>query len=352
MPVRVSSGNTRGPAFLNPRYTFENFVVGAGNRLCHAAALAVAEAPGRAYNPLFIYGGVGLGKTHLMQAVGHYIHATRPNLRIQNITTEAFVSDVVTSTKENRLFDFSNQFRNTDLLMVDDIQYLENKERTQDIFFQAFNHLHEAQKQIIVTCDRLPKDIPTLTERLKSRLGNGLITDINPPDFETRLAILQKKLEDDKFHLSESVLDYIASTIKTNIRDLEGALNRIEFQASYNGEEINIEFVQKIIHDIAPAQSPGPASPDAIISAVSRHYNIPVEDIKGRCRKKEMVRARHVSMSLIREMTGMQYERIGGLFGKDHSSVITSCEKIKMELERDASLRRDLDSIRARVLQS
>jgi len=327
-------------------------VVGSSNRLCHAAALAVAESPGKAYNPLFIYGGVGLGKTHLMQAVGHYIQATRPNLNIQYVTTDAFVNDVVTSIQENRLFEFSNRARRVDLLMVDDIQYLQNKERTQHEFFQIFNHLYEAQKQIIITCDRLPKDIPTLAERLKSRVGWGLIADINEPDFETRLAILQKKLETDDMDMPDGVLDLIASTIKTNIRDLEGALNRIVAYAHLNGQEITLEFVEKIIKDIAPPDDHGPVHPDQIITVASRYFSIPVEDVKGRRRKKEIVHARHVAMYLIREMTDMTLQAIGAVFNKDHSSVLTSCDKIKKECDNDAEMRRTVDTLRSRVYQS
>lgn len=335
--------------FLNPRYTFDNFVVGANNRLCHAASLAVAEAPGKAYNPLFIYGGVGLGKTHLMQAVGHYVLSTRPNLSLQYITTDAFVNQVITSIQENRLFEFSSQFKRTDVLLVDDIQFLQGKERTQYEFFQIFNSLHEAHKQIVITCDRLPKDIPTLEDRLASRLGWGLIADIKPPDYETRLAILQNKARSDRVEVPEGVLELVAETVNSNIRDLEGTLNRIIAYSNLSDKNISIDLVEKILRDIAPMRERGPVTPDDIIKAVCVYFNLDVEDIKGKRRKKEIVLPRRIAMFLCRELTTLSLQSIGTVFAKDHSTVLYSCDKLKKEAEDSADLKQAISIIKGKI---
>ena len=349
-PVQVSRPEPREPRpYLNPRYTFDHFVVGANNRLCHAASLAVAEAPGRAYNPLFIYGGVGLGKTHLMQAIGHYVQSTRPNLSVMYVTTDAFVNQVITSIQENRLFEFNNQFKKVDLLLVDDIQFLQNKERTQYEFFQIFNNLHEGIKQIVITCDRLPKDIPTLEDRLVSRLGWGLIADIKPPDYETRLAILQKKLAMDEVEVPEGALELVAGTVTTNIRDLEGTLNRIIAYANLSDQEITLDLVEKILGDIAPLRERGPVNAEDIINSVARYYDLDQTDLKGKRRKKEIVLPRRIAMYLCRELTDMSLQSIGKVFSKDHSTVLYSCDKLRTELKDNPDLKQTLATIRGKL---
>lgn len=335
--------------FLNPRYTFESFVVGASNRLCHAASLAVAEAPGRAYNPLFIYGGVGLGKTHLMQAIGHYVLAAKPNLNVLYITTDAFVNDVITSIQENRLYEYSNQMKKTDVLLVDDIQYLEKKERTQHEFFNIFNSLFQAQKQIVLTCDRPPKDLSTLEERLRTRFGWGLIADLQTPDFETRIAILKKKLEDDEVKMPAGALDMIASAVVSNIRDLEGALIRIIAYANLCGQEITLELVENVIREIAPMKQQGPISANQIIDAVCKYFSIDAGDLIGKRRKQEIAKPRHMAMYLCRDLTDMSLQSIGKIFDKDHSSVLYACEKIERETNLDPNLKQTVEAIKGRL---
>lgn len=348
-PVPQVQQQQRPRPFLNPRYTFDNFVVGANNRLCHAASLAVAEAPGKAYNPLFIYGGVGLGKTHLMQAVGHYVLSTRPNLSLQYITTDAFVNQVITSIQENRLFEFSSQFKRTDVLLVDDIQFLQGKERTQYEFFQIFNALHEAHKQIVITCDRLPKDIPTLEDRLASRLGWGLIADIKPPDYETRLAILQNKAHSDRVEVPEGVLERVAEAVNSNIRDLEGTLNRIVAYSNLSDQDVTIDLVEKILRDIAPMRERGPLTPDDIIRTVCDYFDLDIEDLKGKRRKKEIVLPRRVAMFLCRELTSLSLQSIGTVFDKDHSTVLYSCDKLKKEIDASAELKQTIVTIKGKI---
>lgn len=337
--------------YLNPKYTFETFIVGASNRLCHAAALAVAEAPGKAYNPLFVYGGVGLGKTHIMQAIGHYTLETRPHLNVEYITTDAFIHEMMSFVQSGNLLNFRNRYQKSDILLMDDVQFIQGKERTQYEFFQIFNAFFEAKKQIVVTCDRLPKEIPTLEDRMVSRLNWGLIADIKPPDFETRLAILRKKIElDETSDIPESVLELIAETVTTNIRDLEGTLNRVVAYANLSKREVSLPLTEEIIRDIVPSKDTSSINVKNILKEVSSYYGVDVDDLLGQRRKKEIVAPRMVAMYLARDMTGLSLSQIGKDIGnKDHSSVLYACEKIEKEMKKDPSLRLGVENLKDKL---
>lgn len=336
--------------FLNPRYTFDTFVVGSTSLLCYNASLSVAEAPGRAYNPLFIYGGVGLGKTHLLQAIGHYIVATKPNLIVEYNTSHAFIQEFMSCIREKRMHDFSAHYQKIDVLLVDDVQFLEGKDRTQYEFFHIFNDFYEKKKQMVVTCDRLPKDIPTMEDRLTSRLSWGLVCDIQPPDFETRLLILKKKLESDGHQISETVLEYIASTIKSNIRLLEGALTRIIAYSKLVDKEITMELAEKIMQDIAPGRDPEVITVGEIIKVVSHHFGSNPEEVTGKRRKKEVVLPRMVAMYLARDLTKLSLSVIGKEFGgRDHTTVIYSCEKVVREMAGDQAFKKTVDGLRDKI---
>ncbi len=336
--------------FLNPRYTFDTFVVGGNNQLCYNASLTAAEAPGRAYNPLFIYGGVGLGKTHLMQAIGHYVAVTKPNLIVEYNTSDAFIHEFMTCIREKRLHEFRNHYQRLDVLLLDDVQFLEGKDRTQYEFFHIFNDFYEKKKQIVVTCDRLPKDIPTMEDRLTSRLSWGLVCDIQPPDFETRLSILRKKVETDNYFVADDVLNYVANTITTNIRNLEGALNRIIAYSKLMNQEITMELAEKIISDIAPERDPEKITVAEIIKVVSKHYNIEPDEVTGKRRKKEVVLPRSVAMYLARDLTRLSLSTIGSEFGgRDHTTVIYTCEKIEKEMASDPNFKKTVENLKQKI---
>jgi len=313
---------------LNPKYTFDSFVIGASNRFAHAASLAVAELPADAYNPLFLYGGVGLGKTHLMHAIGHHIHANNPSARLLYITSEKFTTMLIDAISKKTNQEFRDQMRTVDVLMVDDIQFISGKTATQEEFFHTFNELHSNGKQIIISSDRPPKDIPTLEERLRSRFEWGLIADIQKPDFDTRIAILRKKAENEGIEISDEMLELIAARIESNIRELEGSLNRVNAYAKLNRCAINEEVISHALRDIAVVRDPKRITPDLIIDAVADYYGIGTNLLRGSSRKKEIAMARHVAVYLTREMTGLSLPRIGDAFSRDHSTIINSCEKI------------------------
>lgn len=327
-------------AYLNPRYTFDTFVVGNGNRFAHAASLAVAEAPATAYNPLFLYGGVGLGKTHLMQAIGYNVLKTNPKSKVLYITCEMFTNELISSIKEGKMQDFRNKYRNIDLLMVDDIQFIVGKERTQEEFFHTFNTLHEANKQIVVSSDRPPKEIPTLEERLRSRFEWGLIADIQPPDFETRIAILRKKAELVDLVVPGEVLQFIASKIESNIRELEGGLIRVVAFASLSNLEISIPLVEQVLKDISDSSKKNHSiSIDLIKKTVAEYYSVKIDDMSAKIRTKEIATARQVAMYLCRELTSSSLPKIGEEFGgRDHTTVIHANEKIKGALKTDKDI--------------
>ncbi len=329
----------QGANTFNPKSTFDTFVVGSSNRFAHAASLAVAEAPGKAYNPLFLYGGVGLGKTHLMHAIGHFIQEHFPNTRMLYLPAEMFTNELVTAIKSNKNVEFRNRFRNVDVLMLDDIQFIAGRDSTQEEFFHTFNALHSAGKQIIISSDKPPREIARLEERLRSRFEWGLIADIQKPDFDTRVAILRKKAEEEGIAVATDMLELIAGRIESNIRELEGSLTRVSAYAKLSHCEINEEVITHALRDIAVVRDPKRVTPDLIIDAVSEYYGLSPQLLRGNSRKKEIALARHVAVYLTREMTGMSLPRIGDAFGRDHSTIINSCDKIAAQLESSQDMK-------------
>jgi chromosomal replication initiator protein len=336
------------PGMLNPKYTFDTFVIGSGNRFAHAASLAVAEAPAKAYNPFFIYGGVGLGKTHLMHAIGHYVMEQKPNAKVVYLSSEKFTNEFINSIRDNKAIDFRNKYRNVDVLLIDDIQFLAGKESTQEEFFHTFNTLHEESKQIVISSDRPPKEIPTLEDRLRSRFEWGLITDIAPPDLETRIAILRKKAKADGLDIPNEVMLYIANQIDTNIRELEGALIRVVAYSSLVNEDVTPELAAAALKDIIPSSKPRVVTILDIQHAVGEHYNIRLEDFSAKKRTKSIAFPRQVAMFLSRELTDYSLPKIGEEFGgRDHTTVIHAHEKIASLLKNDTQLQQDIKQIRS-----
>lgn len=324
---------------LNPRYTFDNFVVGNSNRFAHAASLAVAESPAKAYNPLFIYGGVGLGKTHLMHAIGHYARNKNNHYIVAYVTSEKFTNDLINSIREEKTVEFKNKYRSIDTLLIDDIQFLANKERTQEEFFHTFNTLYEANKQIVISSDRPPKEIPTLEDRLRSRFEWGLITDIQPPDFETRIAILQKKAQMENLIIPDEVITFIADRINSNIRELEGALIRVAAYSSLNNEIINKDMAADILKDILPAKKPVQITIPRIQQKVAEYFNIKLEDLKSKKRTRNVAFPRQIAMYICREITDNSLPKIGDQFGgRDHTTVLHAQDKITHEIKNDPTL--------------
>lgn len=338
-PVSSQSIDILNLPRLNPKYVFEEFVIGNSNRFAHAASLAVAESPAKAYNPLFIYGGVGLGKTHLMHAIGHYILNNNPSSKVMYISSEAFTNELINSIKDDKNEAFRNKFRTVDVLLVDDIQFIAGKERTQEEFFHTFNALHEANKQIILSSDRPPKDIPTLEDRLRSRFEWGLITDIQPPDFETRIAILRKKAETEFIDVSNDVLSFIAKNIKSNIRELEGALTRVVAYSSLTNKSVSIELATEALKDIVKPSRPKQINVEMIKDVVSQYYNMKVEDFDSKRRTRSISYPRQIAMYLCRELTDLSLPRIGEEFGgRDHTTVIHAYDKITNDIKVDDDL--------------
>jgi chromosomal replication initiator protein len=331
---------------LNPKYVFDEFVIGNSNRFAHAASLAVAESPAKAYNPLFIYGGVGLGKTHLMHAIGHYILDQNTNAKVVYVTSEKFTNELINSIKDDKNAEFRNRYRNVDVLLVDDIQFIAGKERTQEEFFHTFNALYEANKQIIVSSDRPPKEIPTLEDRLRSRFEWGLITDIQPPDFETRIAILRKKAEVDSIIIPNEVYEFIAKKIKSNIRELEGALTRIIAYSSLANVEISVEIAAEALKDIIASSKPKQINVELIKTIVSQHFNVKLEDFESKRRTRSISYPRQIAMYLCRELTDMSLPKIGEEFGgRDHTTVIHAYDKISKEKIESSTFKARLDKI-------
>lgn len=337
---------------LNPKYTFDTFVVGNSNRLAHAAALAVAEAPSKAYNPLFIYGGVGLGKTHLMQAIAQYILSHNPIIKVLYVSSEKFTNELINSIRDDKNEEFRNRYRTIDVLLIDDIQFIAGKERTQEEFFHTFNALYESNKQIIISSDRPPKDIPTLENRLRSRFEWGLITDIQPPDFETRIAILKKKAQLEKLIISDDVLVYIADKIESNIRELEGSLNRVIAYASLTNSPININLAEEALKDILQNKT-RIITPEKIKKIVSKYFNINEDDFKSQKRSRNIAFPRQIAMYLCRELTNLSLPKIGKEFGgRDHTTVIHACEKVLEDMEKDLELKETIEEIKKNILAS
>lgn len=347
---------TSNPSDLNPerkysqlveKYTFDSFVIGKGNQMAHAAALVVAEEPGTIYNPLFFYGGVGLGKTHLMHAIGHRLRELNPHANVKYVTSEMFANDFIDSIRNRTQKEFRNEYRQVDLLLVDDIQFFSDKEGTQEEFFHTFNALYDQRKQIVLTSDRLPNEIPKLQERLVSRFAWGLSVDITPPDLETRIAILRSKAEAENLEIPDSTLSYIAGQIDSNIRELEGALLRVQAFATIENLEITTGLAADALKSMLPSKQTAGKNIEDIKKTVAKFYDVTVEEINGRKRVQTIVRPRQVAMYLSREITGESFPKIGKEFGgKDHTTVIYAHDKIDELLETDFELKNKIDEIK------
>ncbi|MEI6308657.1 MAG: chromosomal replication initiator protein DnaA [bacterium] len=351
LPLAADDPSQERRHHFNPRYTFGSFVVGASNRFAHAACLAVATAPGRAYNPLFVYGGVGLGKTHLLQAIGNHMLEATPQLKVIYLSSEKFTNDVINGIRDHRMGGFRDHYRTVDVILIDDIQFIAGKESTQEEFFHTFNALHDASKQIILTSDKLPREIPTLEDRLRSRFEWGLLADIQLPDLETRIAILKKRTELEAIDLPAEVLSYIAYNITSNIRELEGALTRILAYASLYNQEIDLSMTMYVLKDLIPVTT-RPLSVAEIQKAVAGYFQIPTEVLLAKKRSRDVVIPRHIAMYLAREMTDFSLPQLGESFGgRDHTTVLYACDKIKTEKEADINLQTALDEIRKLLLR-
>ncbi|MDD4803165.1 MAG: chromosomal replication initiator protein DnaA [Syntrophomonas sp.] len=331
---------------LNSKYTFNTFVVGNSNRFAHAACYAVGEAPARAYNPLFIYGGVGLGKTHLMHAIAHRIMANHPSFSVKYVSSEQFTNELISAIKDDSTASFRNKYRNIDVLLIDDIQFLAGKERTQEEFFHTFNSLYEANKQVVISSDRPPRNIPTLEDRLRSRFEWGLITDIQIPDLETRIAILRKKAQADDFNVPYDVLDYIANYIDNNIRELEGALVRFVAFATINNRPLSMETASEALKDILPPPRPKKITIECIQKEVCSFYGISLTELLSKKRNKQLVYPRQVAMFLCRKLTDASFPLIGDQFGgRDHTTVMHSVDKIEKEKKESPELTSALEKL-------
>ncbi|WP_274365072.1 chromosomal replication initiator protein DnaA [Paenibacillus thermotolerans] len=352
-PKRVAPAEpaaNAGASMLNPKYKFETFVIGANNRFAHAASLAIAESPAKAYNPLFLYGGVGLGKTHLMHAIGHYIIEHNPSARVLYLSSEKFTNEFINAIRDNRGESFRNKYRNIDILLIDDIQFLAGKEQTQEEFFHTFNSLHEQGKQIVISSDRPPKEIPTLEERLRSRFEWGLITDIQPPDLETRIAILRKKAKAENLDIPNEAMMYIANQIDTNIRELEGALIRVVAYSSLVNQDITTHLAAEALKDIIPNSRNRVITIQDIQQRVGEYYGMKPEDFKARKRTKAVAFPRQIAMYLSRELTDHSLPKIGEAFGgRDHTTVIHAHEKISASIQQDQELFKIIQTIRDKI---
>jgi chromosomal replication initiator protein len=338
-PVKAPNSQTR----LNEKYTFDTFVIGASNRFAHAAAVAVSEAPARAYNPLFVWGESGLGKTHLLHAVGHYAQRLFPGMRVRYVSTEEFTNDFINSLRDDRKVAFQRRYRDVDVLLVDDIQFLVGKEGTQEEFFHTFNTLHNANKQIVVSSDRPPKQLATLEDRLRTRFEWGLITDIQPPELETRIAILRKKAAGDRLAAPDEVLEFIAARIERNIRELEGALIRVTAFASLNRQPVDVQLAEIVLRDLIPDAPAHEIGASTIMAVTAEYFALTIEELCGPGKTKALAQARQIAMYLCRELTDLSLPRIGQTFGgRDHTTVMHANKKIRKEM---AERRRTYDQV-------
>ncbi|TBT83488.1 chromosomal replication initiator protein DnaA [Propioniciclava sinopodophylli] len=348
-PVPGASNGDR----LNPKYTFENFVIGSSNRFAHAAAVAVAEAPGKSYNPLMIYGPSGLGKTHLLHGIGHYVRQYFPQVRVKYVSTEELTNDFINAISENRTVEFRKTYRDIDVLLIDDIQFLESKIQTQEEFFHTFNTLHNAQKQIVMTSDRPPKALEALEPRLRSRFEWGLLTDIQPPDLETRIAILRKKATSEHLSATPEVLEFIAGKIATNIRELEGALIRVTAFASLNHQPVDMRLAEEVLKDLIPEGVEAQITPPLIMSQTANYFNITVDDLCGPARTHVLVTARQIAMYLCRELTDFSLPAIGRLFGgRDHTTVMHANKKIRQLMAERRTIYNQVTELTNRIKQA
>jgi chromosomal replication initiator protein len=332
---------------FNPRYTFEDYIVGGNNRFAHAAARAAAERPGQTYNPLFIYGGVGLGKTHLLQAVGHTVSRNYPDYRIVYTGAERFMNEMIKAIRDGTSEEFRDHYRHVDVLLIDDIQFIAGKESTQEEFFHTFNALHDARKQIVISCDKPPKALNPLEERLRSRFEWGLIADIQPPDLETRIAILRSKAEKQELPVPGDVIQYLARRAPSNIRELEGSLNRIIAYASLNEKQLSVDLAAAALDSLSGPRRPQ-LTPQSIISSVAKYFSVSTDDLAGKSRDKAIVTPRQIAMYLVREETNSSLEQIGQLLGgRDHTTVMHGWDKISDAVQEDHQLRNDVLAIRS-----
>ncbi len=350
--VRIPpGGRQRRVAHLNPKYTFQSFVVGASNQFAHAASMAVADAPAQAYNPLFIYGGVGLGKTHLLNAIGNQV-AERLDLRIAYVTTEQFTNEVINSIRYDKMIELRKRYRSVDMLLIDDVQFLAGKERTQEEFFHTFNTLYEGRKQIVLSSDRFPKEMPDFEERLRSRFEWGLIADLQPPDVETRIAILRKKSDDEGIRLPDDVVQFLAATLKSNIRELEGSLVRLGAYSSLTGQAITLEMAKNVLRDLI-GEKRKIITMDDIQETVAARFHVKISDMKSRRRSKTLVHPRQIAMYLCRELTDSSFPEIGRQFGgKDHTTIIHACKQIKKAKDNDSALTSTLESLKNQIAKA
>ncbi len=351
--TRVPTGSTgtgRSPQTnLNPKYTFDTFVVGSGNRMAHAAALAVAESPAVMYNPLFIYGASGLGKTHLMQSIVHFINENKPGMRVLYVSCEQFITEMIDSIRNNSGSEFRDKYRNIDVLLIDDIQFISNKKGTQEELFHTFNAIYEANKQIVISSDRPPREIETLEDRLRSRFEWGLTVDISYPDYETRMAILRSKEENENYNIDNEVIKYIANNIRSNIRELEGALTKIVAYSRLNNKEITLEMAEEALRDHIYPDHENTITPERIISVVAEHYDLKPSDITSERRNKEVAYPRQVAMYLCCSLTNDSLSSIGKALKKDHTTVIHGRDKIAKDLIDNASLKKTVDILKKKL---
>ena len=348
-PERFTGGSDRASQ-LSEKYTFDRFVIGASNRFAHAASFAVAEAPAKAYNPLFIYGGAGLGKTHLLQAIGHYTMSLYPGMQVRYVTSEQFTNEFIDAISNGKQVPFQRRYRDVDVLLIDDIQFLESKERTQEEFFHTFNALHNAEKQIVISSDRPPKQIGQLEERLRTRFEWGLITDIQPPDLETRLAILRKKAVQDNLPVPDDVLELIASRISSNIREIEGALIRVTAFASLQRTDVSLQLAQVVLKDLFPGTENSEIGVSLIMSETANYFGLTIEDLCSTSRTRQLVTARQIAMYLTRELTDMSLPKIGAAFGgRDHTTVIHANNKIAGLMQERPAIYQQLQELTSRI---
>jgi len=352
-PLTEQSPSRRSDSRLNPKYSFDNFVIGGSNRFAHAAAVAVAEAPAKAYNPLFIYGGSGLGKTHLLHAIGHYAESLYPGIRVRYVSSEEFTNDFINSIANNRASVFQSRYREIDILLIDDIQFLQGKDSTQEAFFHTFNTLHDHNKQVVITSDLPPKHLTGFEDRMRSRFEWGLITDVQAPDLETRIAILRKKAQSEKMQVGNEILEFMASKVSSNIRELEGTLIRVTAFASLNRTEVDMALVQTVLKDLITLDEDNVIAPVDIINHTADYFKLTVDDLYGSSRSQAVATARQIAMYLCREMTNLSLPKIGQLFGnRDHTTVMYANKKITELMKERRSIYNQVTELTSRIKQN
>jgi chromosomal replication initiator protein len=352
-PVQVDSSAKRADSRLNPKYNFDNFVIGGSNRFAHAAAVAVAEAPAKAYNPLFIYGDSGLGKTHLLHAIGHYSESLYPGIRVRYVSSEEFTNDFINSIANNRASVFQSRYRDIDILLIDDIQFLQGKDSTQEAFFHTFNTLHDHNKQVVITSDLPPKHLTGFEDRMRSRFEWGLITDVQAPDLETRIAILRKKAQSERLQVPDDILEYMASKVSSNIRELEGTLIRVTAFSSLNRMPVDLALVQTVLKDLITLDEDNIVAPVDIINHTAEYFKLTVDDLYGSSRSQAVATARQIAMYLCRELTNLSLPKIGQLFGnRDHTTVMYANKKISELMKERRSIYNQVTELTSRIKQN